>query len=131
MSGDQKRINEFIIGKNIGHGSFSKVKQVTREYAEEGQIYHELYAMKMMHKPTLRHERAVRYDAKGEMQMIDNLEKVYNEIDLWSTLHNPTVVKLFELIDSDDHDYLYLILEIGDLGQLASWNYKIEKYERN
>ena len=42
------------------------------------------FAMKMMHKPTLKRERAIRYDTKGEMQMINNLDKVYNEIELWT-----------------------------------------------
>ncbi len=30
----------------------------------------------MMHKPTLRRERAIRYDKKGQMEMINNLDKV-------------------------------------------------------
>jgi hypothetical protein len=30
----------------------------------------------MMHKPTLRRERAIRYDKGGEMEMINNLDKV-------------------------------------------------------
>lgn len=40
--------------------------------------------MKMMHKPTLKRERAIRYDKSGEMQMINNLDKVYSEIELWT-----------------------------------------------
>ena len=40
--------------------------------------------MKMMHKPTLKRERAIRYDQKGEMQMINNLDKVYSEIEIWT-----------------------------------------------
>ena len=92
-------------------------------FKEEEIEYRELYAMKMVHKPTLKRERAIRYDSKGEMQMIDNLDKVYNEIETWSSLHCPNIVKLYELIDSDTHDYLYLIMELGDLGQLATWNY--------
>jgi hypothetical protein len=30
----------------------------------------------MMHKPTLKRERAIKYDAKGEISMTNNLEKV-------------------------------------------------------
>ena len=40
--------------------------------------------MKMMHKPTLKRERAIRYDSAGTMQMINNLDKVYTEIELWT-----------------------------------------------
>ena len=35
------------------------------------------------------------------------------------------------MIDDDNHDYLYLILELADLGQIASWDFKQERYIRN
>ena len=35
------------------------------------------------------------------------------------------------MIDSEEHDYLYLILELADLGQLAHWDYKKELYILN
>lgn len=87
--------------------------------------------MKVMHKPTLKRERAIRYDTKGEMHMINNLDKVYSEIDIWTQLNHPYITKLYEMIDDDTHDYLYLVLELADLGQIANWNFKTERYERN
>lgn len=89
------------------------------------------FAMKMMHKPTLRRERAIRYDQAGEMMMINNLDKVYSEIEIWTQLNHPYIAKLYELIDDDNHDYLYLILELADMGQIAIWDYKSERYVRN
>ena len=89
------------------------------------------FAMKMMHKPTLRRERAIRYDAAGEMQMINNLDKVYMEIEIWTGLNHPYIAKLYEMIDDDNHDYLYLILEIADMGQIAKWDFQKERYEKN
>lgn len=35
------------------------------------------------------------------------------------------------MIESDDHDYLYLIIELCDLGQLSNWDFKEEIYVRN
>ena len=87
--------------------------------------------MKMMHKPTLKRERAIRYNFKGEMEMINNLDKVYKEIEVWAMVRHENVIRLYELIDSEEHDYMYLIMELADLGQLAKWNFKIENYERN
>jgi len=87
--------------------------------------------MKMMHKPTLRRERAIRYDKDGEMQMINNLDKVYAEIELWTQLNHPYIAKLYEMIDDDNHDYLYLILEIADMGQIANWDFQAERYIKN
>ena len=38
----------------------------------------------MMHKPILIKQRAVRYSEQGEMEIINNLDKVYNEVELWA-----------------------------------------------
>ena len=84
-----------------------------------------------MHKPTLARERALNYDEEGKLEMITNLDKVYNEIEVWGRINNQNFIKFYELIDTDDHDYMYLILELADLGQLATWEYKVEKYIRN
>ena len=70
----------------------------------------------MMHKPTLKRERAIRYNKDGEMEMINNLDKVYNEIEVWGKLNHQNIVKLYELIDSDEHDYMYVVIELADLG---------------
>jgi hypothetical protein len=51
--------------------------------------------------------------------MITNLDKVYNEIEVWGRINHSHFVKFYELIDADEHDYMYLILELADLGQLA------------
>lgn len=75
-----------------------------------------LYAMKMMHKPVLQEQRAVRYTSEGQMEMINSLDKVYNEVELWATLAHPNIIKMFEIIDAEEHDYLYIILELADLG---------------
>jgi len=48
--------------------------------------------------------------------MINNLDKVYNEIEIWQQANHPNIVKLYELIDADDHDYMYLIIELADFG---------------
>ena len=76
----------------------------------------------MMHKPTLRRERAVRYNAAGKMEMINNLDKVtpspnlqvYNEIEVWAKINHEFFTKIYEFIDSEEHDYMYLILELAD-----------------
>ena len=38
---------------------------------------------------------------------------------------------MYEIIDNDEHDYLYIILELADLGQLAKWDFENETYIRN
>ena len=118
VEGDQKFVNEFQVMNGIGKGGFSKVKRVIRrsqqkldEDEEEMQ-----FAMKIMHKPSLKRERAIRYDTNGEMQMIHNYDKVQTEIEIWTQLNHPYIAKLYEMIDDDNHDYLYLVLEFANMG---------------
>jgi serine/threonine protein kinase len=65
------------------------------------------------------------------MEIITNLDKVYDEVELWAQISHPNITKMFEIIDDDNHDYLYVILELADLGQLAKWDFKQEVYHRN
>jgi len=48
------------------------------------------------------------------MEILNWLDKVYNEVELWAQIANPNIIKLFEIIDAEEHDYLYLILELAD-----------------
>lgn len=140
---DMRFVNEFQVLKSIGSGSFSKVKKVIRRSVskpseadgvheeDEEEVEIAEFAMKIMHKPTLKRERAIRYDTKGEMQMINNFDKVVSEIEIWTQLNHPYIAKLFEMIDDDSHDYIYMIIELADMGQIANWDYKQERYILN
>ena len=48
----------------------------------------------MMHKPTLFRERAIRYDEKGQIEMITNLDKVYTEVDIWGKVNHELCIIL-------------------------------------
>lgn len=87
--------------------------------------------MKMMHKPVLMKQRAVKYSDEGEMEIINNLDKVYNEVETWAQVSHPNIIKIYEIIDAEEHDYLYIILELADMGQLAKWDFEKEVYNRN
>ncbi|CAI2369528.1 unnamed protein product [Moneuplotes crassus] len=129
---EEKRINEFKILETIGKGAYSKVKHVLREFKEGDEIFEEDYAMKMMHKPTLIRERCAIYGHDGEFEMSNFLEKVYCEIEIHSLLpSHSNIVRLYEMIEAEGHDYLYLILEFCDLGQISKWDFKVETYYRN
>ena len=65
------------------------------------------------------------------MEIINNLDKVYNEVELWAQISHPNIIKMYEIIDAEEHDYLYIILELADLGQLARWDFEKELYNRN
>lgn len=131
VSSEVKSINEFKILNTIGKGAYSKVKHVIRQYKEGDDFLEEEYAMKMMHKPTLKRERWAVYGNDGSFEMSNSLEKVYSEIEVWSQVHHESIVKLFEMIEAEGHDYLYLIIELCDLGQISRWDFREEIYVRN
>jgi serine/threonine protein kinase len=64
------------------------------------------------------------------MVNVNNLEKVYNEIEVWTKCLHPNITRIYEMIDADDHDYLFIIMELAELGQLAHWNMQEKKYIR-
>lgn len=64
------------------------------------------------------------------MEIINNLDKVYNEVELWAQISHPNICKIYEIIDAEEHDYLYIILELADMGQLAKWDFEKELYNR-
>ena len=58
----------------------------------------------------------MRYSPTGEMEMINYLDNVYNESEIWAQISHPNIIKMYEIIAADEHDYLYLILELADFG---------------
>ena len=56
---------------------------------------------------------------------------MYNEFEAWSKLSHKNIIKLYEIIDDPSHDYLYLVMDLADLGQIAIWQKEEEKYKRN
>lgn len=65
------------------------------------------------------------------MEITNYLENVYNEVEVWAQCSHPNIIKMYEIIDAEEHDYLYLILELADQGQLARWDFEKEVYVRN
>ena len=61
----------------------------------------------MMHKPVLEKQRAVQYSLQGEMEIINNLDKVYNEVELWAAITHPNITKMFEPSSPGVQSFLY------------------------
>ena len=46
-------------------------------------------------------------------------------------LDHKNLIKLYEIIDDPNNDYLRLVMDLADLGQIANWNKEEQKYKRN
>lgn len=57
--------------------------------------------------------------------------KVYNEIEIWRRLENKNLIKLYQIINDSEKEKLFLVMQMGDLGQLMKWDEDLLKYQMN
>ena len=105
---DNKTINGYIIVSLIGKGSFGKV------YLAMHQNTNKAYALKKMNKAKL---KSVKIDVTRNA-----LEQLYEEINVLKILKHPNVVKLYETIDDENIDKIYLVMEYAEKGEAYDIN---------
>jgi len=99
---DAKFVNQFQILKDLGKGSFGKVKLV--KHRETG----ELFAMKVLNKAVLRKKR---------MGSRNGIQDVEDEVRIMKTLSHPHLVRIHEVIDSLDYHKIFIRLDFMAGGQ--------------
>jgi hypothetical protein len=97
-----KRVNHFLMLEVVGRGAYGKVRRCIDE--DTGAIR----AVKIMRKSILKRKRIGRFS--------NALENAQREIAIWKKLDHPNVVKLYEVIDDETSDKLYLVGEYIDGG---------------
>ena len=101
-----KKINQYILHKKkLGKGSFGKVKLVFNTKDEQ------YYAMKIFSKSLLKRRRVF-----GRGGISDDWETTKKEIAIMKKLHHPNIVKLHEVIDDEENDNLFLVLDWVERG---------------
>lgn len=96
-------VNWYQIRQKLGKGGFATVYLVSTKD-------NELYAMKVYTKTVLKH----RWIGKRRTA----LQAVQNEINLMETTNHPNIVRLYEVIDKESSNKIYLILEYANGGSL-------------
>ena len=110
------KINQYIVEKTLGKGSFATVK-LCRD-----SVTNEKYAVKQMNKRVLQKKQC-----GGGKSAYDC---VVEELKVLKTLDHPNVIWLHEIIDDPKKDNIYLVthfLQKGSLGNLTEQ--KNEKYK--
>ena len=110
-----KMLGEFVIEGEIGDGSFSRVKKM------KSKVDGKEYALKIYNKVFLESQRKMDYET---MQWSNLLERIERELKVWIRLDHPNVVKLYEVFEEEGKQFLYLRIEIGDLGQVSDFDPK-------
>ena len=105
-----EKINNYIIGKTIGKGSFGKVKLAKHI------LTNEKVAIKILEKSAIKNDK--------------DLKKINREIKILKQLNHPNVIKLYEIIETTNK--YYLIMEYSAGGELFNYiteNIRIKEKE--
>lgn len=104
-------MNEYEIVRPLGRGEFGEVVLAERRVPDEppGE-----YALKKFDKQRL----AARFHGFGRTRTA--LDRVYDEIDIMSSLYDRYCVLLFEVIDDPDTNKLYLVTEFMPGGSVMT-----------
>jgi len=94
-----KRVGNYIIGKTIGEGSFSKVRVGTHI------LTNEKVAMKIIDK--------------SKIEDNADIERITREIQILKLIDHPNIIRLYEIIDTPRH--IYIVQEFLPNGELFDY----------
>jgi serine/threonine protein kinase len=106
---DGAMINQYVIIKTLGKGSFATVLLCKDTHT------HELFAIKKMNKKALKSKKAGKDKSAYDC--------VIEELKLLKRLEHPNIIWLHEIIDDQKKDHIYLVtewLQKGTLGDLVT-----------
>jgi len=103
-------VNQYLIIKDLGKGSFGKVKLCLN--VDDNC----LYALKVVSKKQMR--RRVFAGRRNRVDVSD--EELLKEISVMKSLRHPNVVHLFEVIDDPSDDKLLMVMEYVEGGEMVS-----------
>ena len=114
----QRTINQYSIVKELGAGAFGVV------YLVHVNETHEDLAMKVYSKQVLASKRdtMVKDETTGKLKPKNYLEEIQKEIEIMKRLNATNVVRLKEVIDSENEDKLILIIDFCAKGEILTWN---------
>ncbi|CAD8134871.1 unnamed protein product [Paramecium pentaurelia] len=102
-------IGNYLIGKTIGQGTFSKVCQAINQ--------------------VIGHEAAVKVLEKKCIDQEGDVERVKREIQILKLLHHPQIVKLYEVIETENH--IYLFMEYANGGELFDYIDRVKQQDNS
>lgn len=109
-------INQYIVARTLGKGSFSTVKLCTDKNTGTK------YAIKQMNKKMLKKKNA----GKGR----NAYDCVLDELRVLKQLEHPNIIWLHEIIDDPSKDIIYFVTEYHSRGSLGDQlNQKNKRYE--
>ncbi|KAL7462849.1 hypothetical protein ACHAXS_003221 [Conticribra weissflogii] len=90
----------------------------------------DLVAVKIIQKSILKQMKTMHKDSKNNLTVRTAFDNIEREIATMKRLRHPNLVRLFEVIDSEESDKLYMVLEYVSLGEILSHVEGTNRYER-
>lgn len=107
----------------IGVGSYSKVRKA-QDPSQKRAVAVKICAVGYLKKQT----EAYR-DEEGELRYRSGLDKILSEISILGQLKtHPGCCEIFEVLWDSFEDRLYIIMELGDLGEALRWDHELKVF---
>ena len=90
----------------------------------------ELVAVKIFQKSILRECKTMSQDSSHHLQVRTALESVEREVAVMKLIQHPNLVSLYEVIDNEELDQLYMVIEYIPLGEIMTYVPKTDRYKR-
>lgn len=120
-----RTVGEYTILERLGEGSFGKVHLCVREGHR--------FAVKIYKKSFLRRKKQYSTSEDGRMSCRTALQSLSKEIAIMKSLTHRNVVRLHDVIDSENSDKVYmstvhLVIDYCGLGQVLRWDPERREY---
>ena len=91
----------YQIGSTLGQGAFGTVKLATKAHDTDHTEY------------------AVKFIDKSQMDDLDDVERIYRESAILTSLKHPNIIRLYEVLDASD--WVLIVMEYADGGELKDF----------
>ena len=131
--GEVVDVNDYHIVKELGTGAFATVylcstsssaaadAAAAAESGERLSASYELYAVKVIEKSILKRKRTMTR-ANGRMTFKTAFDKVEEEVAVMKKLNHDNLVLLHEVIDDEEDDSMFMVLEYVQGGCVLDWD---------
>lgn len=111
----RKTINQYSFIKDLGKGSYAKVKlAVCGEKKDK-------YAIKIFDKESLKKMKNI-VEGRGGVAFHNLFENVMQEMEIMKTLDHLNVIRMHEIIDDEEDQNLFIVLDYAAKGELLRFN---------
>lgn len=112
-------VNQYSIIKKLGQGTFGKVKLC--------QLDNKSFAVKIYNKSFLRRKKDLSAPS-GFGFGNSALQAVFREIAIMKKFHHQNVLNLFEVIDDEDAEKIYIIMDYCEQGPIMEWDVSTRRF---